>query len=187
MTVRTYGLADFVADLRAIRDARVDDREVIARVRPLVRELALGREWLRPQHYGCNQEQGFGVHALHEEPDHSLWVIAVAWLPGRGAPPHNHGTWAVVGGVDGPEMNVFWRRLDDGTRPGYADLREQGRRIFDAGDVVSFLPDQIHSVVNETDRVTVSLHVYGRHLNHVQRYQFDPAARTASAFTLVVE
>jgi predicted metal-dependent enzyme (double-stranded beta helix superfamily) len=34
--------------------------------------------------------------------------------------PHNHGTWAVVAGVYGPERNAFWKRLDDGSRPGCA-------------------------------------------------------------------
>jgi hypothetical protein len=36
------------------------------------------------------------------------------------------------------------------------------------------LPGSIHSVVNETDRVSVSLHVYGKHPNYTMRSQFDP-------------
>ena len=47
------------------------------------------------------------VHVLHEESDHRLAVFAVSWLPGRGVPPHDHGTWAIVVGVDGPEKNLF--------------------------------------------------------------------------------
>jgi hypothetical protein len=31
----------------------------------------------------------------------SLWVVAASWLPGRGAPPHDHGTCAIIVGVDG--------------------------------------------------------------------------------------
>ena len=48
--------------------------------------------------------------------------------------------------------------------------------------MVSFLPDDIHSVVNETDQVTVSLHVYGKHLNYTGRSQFDPEQNTESPF-----
>lgn len=59
--------------------------------------------------------------------------------------------------------------------------------MFDAGEVVSFLPEQIHGVVNETDRITLSLHVYGHDLDRVERYQFDPAVRTATACTLTAE
>ncbi len=48
--------------------------------------------------------------------------------------------------------------------------------MFGPGEVVSLLPDAVHSVVNETDRVTVLLHVYGRNLNYTGRSQFDPEA-----------
>ncbi len=188
MTEDTYGLPEFVAALRDISAATGDDRVVIDRVRPLARRLALSRTWLEPQHYECSDVgQGFGVHLLHEEANHALAVFAISWLPGRGAPPHNHGTWAVVAGVDGPETNVFWKRLDDGTRPGYAEVREQARKTFGPGEVVSFLPDAIHSVVNETGVVTLSLHVYGRHLNYVERFQFDPVRRTSAPIKLSVQ
>ena len=182
MTTTTYELASFIAELRTITAATRDPREIVGRVRPLVRDLALARTWLQPKHYECDSAQGFGVHLLHEEPDHTLAIFAGAWLPGRGAPPHNHGTWAVVAGVDGPERNVFWKRLDDGSRPGYAEIVEEGARVFGAGDVVTFQPDSIHSVVNDTDRVTVSLHVYGKHVNYTTRSQFDPARRVEQEF-----
>jgi len=174
MSTTTYGLAQLIGDLRTITAEVGDPREVIARAQPLIREVALAKGWLQPGHYECDEAQGFGVRVHHEEPDHTLAVLAVAWLPGRGAPPHNHGTWAVVAGVDGPEKNVFWKRLDDGSRPGFAEIREQGAKVFGPGEVVTFLPDSIHSVINETDRVTVSLHVYGKHPNHTDRSGFDP-------------
>jgi predicted metal-dependent enzyme (double-stranded beta helix superfamily) len=118
MAIKTYTLTDFVQDLRAITSASDDPHDIIVRLSPLAKRLAMTRDWLQPEHYTCDSEQGFGVHLLHEEPDHTLAVFAIAWLPGRGAPPHNHGTWAVVAGVDGLERNVFWKRLDNGVQPG---------------------------------------------------------------------
>jgi predicted metal-dependent enzyme (double-stranded beta helix superfamily) len=44
------------------------------------------------------------------------------------------------------------------------------------------LPDSIHSVVNEAAAVTVSLHVYGKHVNHTERSQFDPERRLEKGF-----
>jgi predicted metal-dependent enzyme (double-stranded beta helix superfamily) len=178
----TYTLPQFVEDLRSSVAQTQDAREIIARVRPFARRLALAKGWIQPHYYECDREQGFGVHLLHEESDHTLAVFAIAWLPGRGAPPHNHGTWAVVAGVDGPEENTFWKRLDDGSRPGYAEIIREGARLFGPGEVVAFLPDDIHSVTNETDQVTVSLHVYGKHLNYTGRSQFDPEAKTEMPF-----
>jgi predicted metal-dependent enzyme (double-stranded beta helix superfamily) len=187
MALATYSLDRFVQDLRAISAETSDPRELVARIGPLARELALSRSWLEPRHHTGDEGQGYGVHLLHEEPDHRLAVFAAAWLPGRGAPPHNHGTWAVVAGVEGPEKNVFWKRLDDGSRPGRADVRPQAEKVFGPGDVVTFLPDSIHSVVNETDRVTVSLHVYGRHPNHTGRSQFDPERGVETTFVFKQE
>jgi len=148
----------------------------IGRLHPLpgtiaAQEVAHERDPVRPE-------------ALHRRPadDHALAVFAGAWLPGRGAPPHNHGTWAVVAGVVGRETNVFWRRTDDGSRPGYAAIVKAGEKVFGPGDVVTFLPDSIHSVTNDTDAVAVSLHVYGTHVNYTTRWQFDPETRIAREF-----
>ncbi len=82
---------------------------------------------------------------------------------------------------------MFWKRLDDGFRPGYAEVREQARKTFGSGEVVSSQPDAIHSVVNETRVVTLSLHVYGRHLNHVERFQFDPVRCTSAPIKLSMQ
>jgi predicted metal-dependent enzyme (double-stranded beta helix superfamily) len=187
VTASRYGIAEFVEGLRVIAARTRDPRVVVELVVPLARRLALSRSWLEARHYGCDAEQGFGAHLLHEEQDHTLAVMAGAWLPGRGAPPHNHGTWAVVAGVEGEERNTFWRRVDDGSRPGHAEIRKVGERVLGPGEVVTFQPDSIHSVVNESDRVTLSLHVYGRHVNHTIRSQFDPGQRLEKAFILKMD
>ena len=187
MTEARFAIAQFVRDLRIITARTEDPRVIVAHVSPLVRDLALSKTWLEVKHYECDLEQGFGAHLLHEEPDHRLAVFAGAWLPGRGAPPHNHGTWAVVAGVDGAERNAFWTRVDDGARPGYAEILKESEQLVGPGEVVTFQPDSIHSVINDTDRVSVSLHVYGRHVNHTHRFRFDPDQRTEAAFVLKID
>ena len=187
MTTAVYTLDAFVKDLRTLAAETRDPGAMAARVRPLARELALARTWLQPKHYACDPEQGFGLHVLHEEPDHTLFVIVAAWLPGRGVAPHNHGTWAVVAGVDGHERNTFWKRVDDGARPGYAKLEKRGEKVFGPGEVVTLLPDAIHSVRNDTAAVTVSLHTYGYNLNLSGRLQFDPERETVESVALKME
>jgi hydroxyacylglutathione hydrolase len=183
-TQAPYGMADFVQDLRRITTETHDPQAIITRVSPQAQRLAMATDWLHAEHYQCDQEQGFGVHLLHEEEDHTLAVFAIAWLPGRGAPPHNHGTWAVVAGVDGPEKNTFWKRLDDGSHAGHAEITWNGEKTFGPGEVVAFLPHEIHSVTNDTQTVTVSLHVYGKHLNYTGRSQFNPSANTERPFLI---
>jgi predicted metal-dependent enzyme (double-stranded beta helix superfamily) len=180
-----FSIAGLVAELRAARTAARDEGEMLARVRPLARCAALYRnDWLRPAMCVPDHAQGFGICVLHEEPDHQLAVFVASWLPKRGTPPHDHGTWAVVAGLEGAERNAFWRRLDDGRRPGYAEIVKVSERTFGRGDVLAMPAGAIHSVSNDGDRVAVSLHIYGRHVNHTTRSRFDPVTRVEAPYQL---
>lgn len=179
-----YTLSMFVENLRAIVAESKDDKAIVKRVRPLAQRLASSPSWLEPHHFQCDQEQGFGFHLLHEESDHTLALAVLSWLPGRGTPPHNHRTWAIVVGVKGTEKNTFWRRVDDGSKPGYAKLEKIGEKDFAVGEPIIMFPDTIHSVVNETSEITVSLHVYGTHINYTGRSQFDVERNVETPWTV---
>jgi predicted metal-dependent enzyme (double-stranded beta helix superfamily) len=187
MDERAHGIDQLVSDLRRIRGEAANERDIVSEVRKLaVRAAASKAEWLKDSMYEADSEQGFGVHALHEEPDHTLAVFAVSWLAHRGTAPHDHGTWAVVVGIDGPEKNECWERVDDRSRPGYAELKKVGQKIFAADDVVAMPAGTIHGVWNESERVTVSLHIYGKHVNHTERSQFDPEMRTEMPYKITI-
>lgn len=187
MAASPYTLENYVEDLRAITASTEDEGEIITRVQPLAQKLARERSWLKPQHYEANAEQGFGVHLLHEEPDHSLAVFVIAWLPGRGAPPHDHGTWAVVAGVEGHERNIVYKRLDDRKQEGHAELAVKLDRSVGDGELIAMRRGGIHSVVNEGDKVSVSLHTYGRHFNYTGRSQFDLETQSEKSFIVTVD
>ena len=187
MKDEAYTLSKFAGDMRRIVGSSATEAELLARLSPLVQRFAGSVTWREPSQYEVPPQQGFGVHLLHEEPDHSLAVFAVSWRPGGGTPPHDHGDWGIVVGVDGAEKNVFWERIDDHSRPGYAELRKIGEKVFVPGDVVAMPTGTIHSVSNESDRVTLSLHVYGRHLNFARRSQFDPEHRTEEPFLVRID
>jgi len=182
-----YSLQDYVADLRAVAAATTDEDEILARVGPLAQRFVADRSWLEDKHYRADEEQGFAVNLLHEEADHSLAVLVVNWLPGRGTPPHDHGTWAVVAGIEGIERNVRYNRVDDGSRPDYAELEE--KHAFDAapGELVCMKTGGIHQVTNETDTMTLSLHTYGRNINFTGRSQFDLETREKKDFKLRID
>jgi predicted metal-dependent enzyme (double-stranded beta helix superfamily) len=185
MATNAYSIEELVTDLRRIVSEVADERQVLSQVRPLALRAAMSKDsWLERRLYVADQEQGFGVYLLHEEPDHGLAIFAVSWLPDRGAPPHDHGTWAVVAGVDGPEKNEFFERVDDRSRAGYAELRKIGEKVFEAHDVLTMRTGAIHSIRNESDAVSISLHIYGKNINHTGRSQFDPNKRRETPFVL---
>lgn len=174
MTIDSYNLERFIDDLRRIVATAADEASLLAQVAPLAKRVVAERSWLRADMYSADPALGFGTSLLHVEADQSLFVVVDSWLPGRGVPPHDHDTWAVVVGVEGSERNIFWQRLDDATRPGYAELQRLDEQSIAPGQVLAMPSGSIHSVINETSHTSLSFHVYGRHLNHTARRQFDP-------------
>ena len=172
-TSEPYSLERYLDDLRRVTRDTDDEDTIISQIGPLALRLAANKDWLEEKHYNADPEQGFGVHLIHEEPDHTLPVFVVSWLPGRGAPPHDHGTWAVVAGVEGVERNIRYRRIDDRSRQDYAELQVKHEIDADEGDLICMKTGGIHSVQNKTDQVTLSLHTYGKHVNYTIRSQYD--------------
>jgi predicted metal-dependent enzyme (double-stranded beta helix superfamily) len=171
---RRYNLEQYVRDLRQIAAQETDPEKITERVAPLARKFALDPGWMRPEYRQCDAEQGFGVHLLHEEPNHDLAVFVLSWLPDRGTGAHNHKTWAVVVGMQGEEQETNYERLDDGSKAGFAEVRPAGVRVMTAGEVACCYPEHIHRVHNVGKDISISLHTYGRHINHTGRSEFDP-------------
>ena len=187
MTEEQYSIENYVADLRAITRRESDDALIAQRVKPLALRLATNSDWLKGEYRRTDPEQGFGMTLLHEETNHDLAVIIIAWQPGKGLKAHNHKTWAVVTGILGEEEETRYVRRDDGTRKGFADLRACGKDILHPGDVSVCLPEDIHSVRNPGSEVSVFLHTYGRHLNHTGRSEFDVEAKTEKPLIVKIE
>lgn len=182
-----YTLQQYVEDLRRITREETDDKKILQRVRPLAKKFAATPGLIKDEFYDCDEDQGHSFHLLHEEEDHSNAVFVLAWLPDRGTPAHNHKTWGVVVGIEGEERETWWRRIDDGTKPGYAELERQTENRVGPGQASCVLPEDIHTVWNETDKVTLSLHTYGKHINFTGRSEFDPSAKTEKAYVVTVE
>jgi len=181
-----YTLEQYVRDLRTITAQETDPVKITDRVAPLAKKFARSPGWLRPEYRECDAEQGFGVHLLHEEPNHDLAVFLISWLPNRGTTPHNHKTWAVVVGIEGHEQEINYERVDDGTKPGFADLKRGGERVMATGDIARCYPEHIHSVRNVGRDISMSLHTYGRHINYTGRSEFDLEQKREKPFMIKV-
>ncbi|MBT7511509.1 MAG: cysteine dioxygenase family protein [Rhodospirillaceae bacterium] len=171
-------IAEFVSELKSITVMEIDPAEVLERVTPVMKKMAKDTSWVRPEFYEADEDQGFGITILNEEDDHSLLVEAICWLPGKGVAPHDHHTWGIVVGIDGVEINVDWDRMDDGGKPGFADLKKARETSVEHGVIVSFMPDDIHSVRNDAETTSLSLHVYGVTPSTLPRSEFDPINKT---------
>lgn len=183
MITVAHNLQSLVTELKKI-DLNQSEEAIISQVQPLLKNTILNSdEWMEDRFYKVDEAQGFGSHLIYENPDHTLAVIITSWPTRRETPPHDHGTWAVIGCVKGSEKNTLWDRHDDGKDACYADI-SRGRDIMcKPGDIVIMKTPDIHTVSNPADSgVSISLHVYGKHFNYTNRKQFDPITKTAKPF-----
>ena len=111
-------------------------------------------------------------------------VFALCFTPGRVTPVHDHGTWAVVAGVDGEEKNTIYLPTDDGSKPGYGEVQFKDEKVVRQGDAIGMPTGTFHTVSNERDEVSVSLHTYGMNTNHTIRCQIDPETGLIEEFKI---
>lgn len=174
-----YRLFRFLTDLEDIVNSTPEDLERLRAIAPLVRNLLTSSYWLQLEYLEPNPQVGWSVKTLYKEPDYPLTVQTVAWLPGRSSKIHNHATWGVVALISGQEKNKFWRRSPTAEFPDR--LEQVGEKILEPGEIITFMPDAIHSVEAMGDEPTISFNLYGK-TNYPQRYQFDLDKHSASNF-----
>jgi predicted metal-dependent enzyme (double-stranded beta helix superfamily) len=166
-----YTVRELAADLRDMKAQGLSDAQIFAEAPDLVKRLLLMKHnWLRtymtaPPGPG---DGAFSRYKLHEEPDHSFMLLVVTLAPGRDTDPHDHGTWAVVGGLEGRETNRRWKRTDNG------DVQPSGDEVVEAGSILSVPPGAIHSLHNDSGAASVTLQLYGTNLEFTQHRNYTP-------------
>jgi len=176
-----YALADFIEDLDRITRAESSQAKIVTAAKPLLAELVQNPDCIAPrfkQHGG----KTYGRYMLYRAPLFN--VTSVVWGPGDGAKAHNHDTWGLVGVLENELQETRFRRCDDGSREGYAELEIQTVNSNSTGMVSTLLApeDDIHEMLNVTQKNTVEVHVYGKDLANMPRLQFDLANRSVRFF-----
>lgn len=171
----------FVAECAALAAAAPTPSDAVAAIAPGMRRLALeGRALLKPEHLRSDPAH-YTRNLLHAARDGSLSLFALVWLPGQWTPIHDHGTWGVVGVVEGVLEERNYIRLDpDRARDRDIRLARGGVILLGESTVTSFVPnpDHIHMTGVPADRPrAVSLHLYGRELSNFHVYDVAAGSR----------
>jgi len=176
----SLALEGYIAQAIARSRQQPDPADCVLALAPLMLDLIdQAGTFLEPQHY-LSSTAGYTRNLVYDAPDESLSLYSIVWLPGQWTPVHDHGSWGVVGVIEGVlEERSYVRLSPDRGADDEIDLARGGTVLLRHGAVTSLVPnpDHIHvtGVPTERSRV-VSLHLYGKTMSNFNIY--DVRART---------
>lgn len=143
--------------------------------------LSRADEFMLPRHYR-SEASGYTRNLILDASADGFSLYSLVWLPGQWTPVHDHGTWGVVGVVEGVlEERSYVRGSSDRGADSDIELLRGGVILLSRGSVTSFVPnpDHIHitGVPEERPRA-VSLHIYGRMMSDFNTYDVAAGTRT---------
>jgi len=173
-------LEDFIAQAVAKSRGEPAPADCVLSLAPLMLELLASADtFLEPAHFRSDPAH-YARNLIYALPDKSLSLYSLVWLPGQWTPIHDHGSWGVVGVLEGVlEERAYVRMSPDRDADHDIELVRGGVVLLGKGAVTTFVPnpDHIHvtGVPPERPRA-VSLHLYGRMMTSFNIY--DPPARS---------
>ena len=170
----------FISRAVACARERPKPADCVLAIAPLMLELLEGAStFLEPRHYRSDPAH-YARNLVYAAPDKSLSLYAIVWLPGQWTPIHDHGSWGVVGILEGVlEERSYVRLSPDRDADHDIELARGGVVLLGRGAVTSFVPnpDHIHVTGVPAERArAVSLHLYGRMMSNFNIY--DPSTRS---------
>jgi predicted metal-dependent enzyme (double-stranded beta helix superfamily) len=165
-----YTIRDLAADLTELKARGLDEAAMLREAPELVKRLVLMKHnWLRSYMTTLGAaDGGMKRHVLHEAPDHSLAIFVITAGPGRESPPHDHGTWGVIAGLEGEEVQRLWKRA------GGDEVERASESRIDAATVVALPSDTIHSLHNDSGAAAITLQLYGTNPDFTQHRTYTP-------------
>ncbi len=174
--VRSKTIKETMDRIRAIAAQGVD-RASLELIAAELRQLAAHADWFPLEEFPsavaeAGPDAPSSRYMLHKEDDDSFALYLNSLNPGKNSAPHNHGTWAVIVGLDGEELNRVYARTDDRSDPQRATLAVRKEIVVrPGGDHAAFLDDDIHSIHVQGQRATRQFHLYGRALETLTERQ----------------
>ena len=177
----SYTLQQFIDECRGDIAQCESPAECVRKTVPtMFKLLNSDMGFLEPKHFQSNPDH-YARNAIFIDENDTMSLFALVWLPGQGTPIHDHGTWGVVGIVEGVMSESNFIRVDGLGNDATAgiELVDGGDILLSSGSVTSFVPnpDHIHIARNpDPSRRVVSLHLYGHAMAGFNIY--DKEART---------
>jgi predicted metal-dependent enzyme (double-stranded beta helix superfamily) len=178
-TPRLPVLDKFIVDLRTIWAEDSENERRMARAKPLLQQL-LKETTLKAHSAAWPSTEGRKNLLLYVDPDHHFVINAVVRMPGRTGSVHDHAdAWVLYGVLDGSESLERFERVDDGSRPGYAEVKLSSVTTGTQGKVDLVPPHSIHAEQGGPTR-SVAIIVRSQRLGEgtILQRRYDAMAKT---------
>ncbi len=163
---RKAAVSDTIARIRDLEVRQGIQPETLTLIRDELLTLAAREEMFSESDYPSAVGKALN-YVLSEDLDHRYALYLSTGRPGRGTPPHNHTTWAVIVGIDGYEENRIYERLDEASVEGRGEVRVRDKFLVEKGTGIGFMPEDIHSIHVSGDVPTRNFHLYGLSIEHL--------------------
>ena len=139
-----YEFKTFCNDCRNAYD-RINGKADLETIRENLENLLQNNLEFVEKHCGPSVE--IGVHELYKDEKTGFIVYAHIQDKGRKSPPHDHGSsWAIYGQAKKFTDMTEWRRLDDKSKDGYAEIKTTRSYRLEPGMAGKFGPHEIHQI-----------------------------------------
>jgi predicted metal-dependent enzyme (double-stranded beta helix superfamily) len=169
----------FIDELRAIWAEDADDGRRMAKAKPLLEQLVKD-PGLKAHSAAWPSTEGRKNLLFYVDPDHHFVINGVVRVPGRTGSIHDHAdAWVLYGVLDGTESLERFDRIDDGSRPGYAEVKLSSVTTGSQGKVDLVPPHAIHAEQGGPSR-SVAIILRSQRLGDgtVLQRAYDPKAKT---------
>src|SRR5579863_1989302 len=169
----------FIGELRAIWAAESDDGGRMQKAKPVLERL-VNDQALKAHSAAWPSTEGRKNLLFYVDPDYHFVINGVVRVPGRTGSIHDHAdAWVLYGLLDGSESLERYDRIDDGSRPGYAEVTLASVTTGTQGKVDLVPPRAIHAEQGGPTRsVAVILRSQRLGEGTVLQRAYDPKAKT---------
>lgn len=169
----------FISELREIWGAESDDGRRMQKAKPLLERLVKDPA-LKAHSATWPSTEGRKNLLFYVDPDYHFVINGVVRVPGRTGSIHDHAdAWVLYGVLDGTESLERFDRVDDGSRPGYAEVKLASVTTGSQGKVDLVPPRAIHAEQGGPAR-SVAVIVRSQKLGEgtVLQHRYDRDAKT---------
>jgi predicted metal-dependent enzyme (double-stranded beta helix superfamily) len=169
-------LSRFIASTRKLFSEEKDLDRRWEKLAPLLREL-LADDGIRKSSKSwpeCAHKERAENLLFYEDPDFGFVVNGLTKAPNTRTQIHDHAhNWTLYGVLDGTETIQRYQRMDDGSKPDYAEIRGVSKLRAGPGEVDLVRPWEIHAEASGEER-TVAIILRAEKAGGFLQGRYDP-------------